>query len=212
MSSPIRPTTNRVADVLLRGHTRPVRARVHWPRPTHLAPAPAMLVLFTDSSPDGGEAAHLCGLLGVVTLSASPATLAEALATMEWAADHAADLGADHRRLVIAGAGMAANLAAAVSLHARDNGWPPILRQVLIQPSRHCLPRQERPLVGVAPATVVTIGHQQRLPVWLRDVSDEREHVHGTHADAALGQLARSLRNVLDTPPPPTTSRRTRTS
>ncbi len=209
MSPPVASTTNRVADVLLRGHARPVRARVHWPNPTHPAPVPALLVLFTASWPDGGEAAHLAGLLGVVTLSASPATVAEALATMEWAADHAADLGADPRRLVIAGTGAAANLAAAVSVQARDNGWPSIARQVLIQPCRDGLPGRARPSAGVAPATVITFG-EQHLPGWLRDVSDEVDHVHSTQADAALGHLARSLQHMLDAPQGPSTTRRPR--
>ena len=80
---------------------------------------------------------------------------------MEWAADHAHQLGADPDRLVVAGGG----LAAAVALHARDEGWPPLSRQVLIGPDLTGWPRWTADsLSGVAPATVVNApGYAARL-------------------------------------------------
>jgi acetyl esterase/lipase len=64
-------------------------------------------------------------------------------------------------------------LAAAVALQARDDGWPTLARQVLMLPgapgsqggstaARLVSPRRAPSLVGVAPATVLTIGEGRR--------------------------------------------------
>ena len=79
---------------------------------------------------------------------------------VEWAADHAIHVGADADRLVVAGGG----LAAAVALHARDEGWPRLARQVLIGPEGTGWPPPAADLSGVAPATVVDApGYAARL-------------------------------------------------
>ena len=184
-----------------RGADRRDRARVHWPSRLVHGGVPPLLVLFNDVSGDRDDAAELSRLLRVVALSATPTTLTGAIATMEWAADHAADLGADEQRLIIAGKGTGADLAAAASLHARHNRWPPIARQVLITPS--CDRRPERLLAVAAPTTVVTIGDDRRLPVWIRHGGTAVEHLHEASEAAALCALADSLRRVLDTPSPP---------
>jgi acetyl esterase/lipase len=51
-----------------------------------------------------------------------------------WAAEHAADLGIDPARIIVAGASAGGGLAAGVCLMARDRGTPPIAAQVLIGP------------------------------------------------------------------------------
>ncbi|MFI7523302.1 alpha/beta hydrolase [Micromonospora globbae] len=51
-----------------------------------------------------------------------------------WTAEHAADLGIDPARLVVAGASAGGGLAAGVTLMARDRGTPAIAAQVLIGP------------------------------------------------------------------------------
>jgi len=51
-----------------------------------------------------------------------------------WARDHAADLGVDGTRLAVAGDSAGGNLAAAVSLMARDRGGPTLRHQLLIYP------------------------------------------------------------------------------
>ncbi|UWE10669.1 alpha/beta hydrolase fold domain-containing protein [Actinacidiphila bryophytorum] len=51
-----------------------------------------------------------------------------------WVADHAADLGIDPARIVVAGASAGGGLAAGVTLLARDRGTPGIAAQVLIGP------------------------------------------------------------------------------
>jgi acetyl esterase len=52
------------------------------------------------------------------------AAVQDAATALEWAADHAAELDADPARLLVAGEGLGAGLAAAVCLHARDQGSP----------------------------------------------------------------------------------------
>ncbi|MBU6252003.1 MAG: alpha/beta hydrolase [Alphaproteobacteria bacterium] len=51
-----------------------------------------------------------------------------------WARDHAAELGIDGTRLAVAGDSAGGNLAAAVSLMARDRGGPALRHQLLIYP------------------------------------------------------------------------------
>ena len=201
MTSAVMPTSSRVAVVLLRGDDWRVRAHVHWPSRRIHGGVPPLLVLFNDGPDDRDDAAELCSLLRVVALSATPATLTGAIATMEWAADHAADLGADEQRLIIAGKGTGTDVAAAASLHTRHNRWPHIARQVLIAPSCDRLP--ERLLAVAAPTTIVTIGDDRRLPVWARHGGTAVEHLHEPTEATALGALADSLGRVLDAPSQP---------
>lgn len=63
-----------------------------------------------------------------------PAAVHDAWAATEWVAEHAAALGADPARLVIAGDSAGGNLAAVVAMLARDRGGPAIAFQVLIYP------------------------------------------------------------------------------
>ena len=55
----------------------------------------------------------------------------DALAALQWCADHGAELGGDPRRLILAGDRDAAGVVAALARHARDRGWPPIERIVV---------------------------------------------------------------------------------
>jgi acetyl esterase len=141
---------HRVADVLLRGPAGPLPARAYWPAGPEPLVAPPLLVLFPGdgSAPDGLEGADalcrgVCSYVGVVVLSvtyrsATPrsdgAAPEDATAAVHWAADHAAQLGADPGRLLVAGTGLGGGIAAAVAQQARDDGWPAIERQVSIHP------------------------------------------------------------------------------
>ena len=49
--------------------------------------------------------------------------------------EHAAELGADPSRLAVAGDSAGGNLAAVISLKARDEGGPPIIFQLLVYPA-----------------------------------------------------------------------------
>jgi len=62
-----------------------------------------------------------------------PAAVGDAWAATQWVAEHAAELGADPERLVVAGDSAGGNLAAVVALRARDAGLRLAL-QVLIYP------------------------------------------------------------------------------
>ncbi|HEV2370616.1 MAG TPA: alpha/beta hydrolase [Streptosporangiaceae bacterium] len=63
-----------------------------------------------------------------------PAAVEDCYAGLAWAAAHAAGFGADPDRLAVAGDSSGGNLAAAVTLLARDRGGPTIAHQVLVCP------------------------------------------------------------------------------
>jgi uncharacterized protein YndB with AHSA1/START domain len=113
-------TTSRpTADLHLRD-SAPIR--VTW-RGAAVVPPP--LVVHLGREPRIDEPA--------VVLAASGA--GDALRALEWCADHGAELGGDPRRLILAGEHSAAGLVAALARHARDRGWPPIERIVLVSTS-----------------------------------------------------------------------------
>jgi acetyl esterase len=156
----------RVADVQLRGPGGALAARAYWPAPQDPVTAPALLVLLPGRDSDDVDAVDAlcrgaCADIGVVVLSATyraardphDAVLADALATVHWAADHAAELGADPGRLLLAGAGSGGRVAAAVARRARDDGWPAVEHQVSIRQDtalqmRQALARSLRPALG----------------------------------------------------------------
>src|SRR3984885_11444616 len=60
-----------------------------------------------------------------------PAPVEDCFAGLEWTAKHAAELGIEPGRLLIAGASAGGGLAAAVALLARDRGGPALIGQML---------------------------------------------------------------------------------
>jgi hypothetical protein len=99
-------SARRIADVQLRGR---MHARVYWPPPAG-APLP-LLVLFA-----AGYA-----LPGIVVLASCPDDADQAVATVEWAADHASELDAAATPLLVGGS---PELVAAVLDRAAEQGWP----------------------------------------------------------------------------------------
>lgn len=170
------------ATLRLRGHTAPVQAGVHWPAPASRAAgrtaAAPPLVFFGGGAvargPNPADAVcrTLSSVAGVVVVSvpdmvSTPDAFRDAAAVVEWVADHGAELAADPDRLLVAGQGAGCRLATSVTLHARDHGWPPLLRQILIFPdlsprpadggSRDVAAALPLPsMAGVAPAAVLT--------------------------------------------------------
>lgn len=64
-----------------------------------------------------------------------PAAADDCYAATQWAAAHAAELGADARRLAVGGDSAGGNLAAVVAQMARDRGGPGLVFQLLIYPA-----------------------------------------------------------------------------
>jgi len=64
-----------------------------------------------------------------------PAAVDDAFAALEWVAREAATLGVDGSRIAVAGDSAGGNLAAVVSLMARDRGGPNIALQLLVYPA-----------------------------------------------------------------------------
>jgi hypothetical protein len=203
-AGPTGPTVRRVAGVLLRGRRGRLPARAYWPSHPGPGPAPALLVLFTGvAEPAGLDVVDrlcrgLCAGAGLQVLSVSHREPRDATAATHWAADHAADLGADPGRLLVGGVGAGARAAAAVVREARDEGWPVVVRQVLVRPVLQS-PRPDplgpdgdgdgvEPVPGLAPATVVTVDGVDG-PVGTR-VDDGWEHAALLrHAGVAVDEL-----------------------
>src|SRR5207302_8566145 len=72
-----------------------------------------------------------------------PAAVDDCFAATEWVADNGASLGIDPRRLAVGGDSAGGNLAAVVSLLARDKGVPRIAYQLLIYPATDAAMRHD---------------------------------------------------------------------
>ncbi|MBP0449338.1 alpha/beta hydrolase [Kitasatospora sp. RG8] len=111
---------------------------------------PALLYLFgggwTLGSPDTSDAIcrRLTNAVGCVTASVGyrlapehpfPAAVHDCRAAAHWLAGHAADLGIDPGRLAVGGDSAGGNLAAALTLLARDEGGPALRHQLLVYPN-----------------------------------------------------------------------------
>ncbi|MFD3549888.1 alpha/beta hydrolase [Streptomyces sp. NPDC058655] len=99
--------------------------------------------LMGDLDTEHPWAARIAASSGAVVISVGyrlapehpyPAALDDAYAVLEWAVAHAAELGVEPDRIAIGGHSAGANLAAAVTLWARDRQGPLIRFQLLNQP------------------------------------------------------------------------------
>jgi acetyl esterase len=64
-----------------------------------------------------------------------PAAPEDAYAATRWVAEHGSEIGGDPHRIAVAGDGAGGNLAAVVTLMARERGTPHLIFQLLIYPS-----------------------------------------------------------------------------
>ncbi len=64
-----------------------------------------------------------------------PAAVDDCFAAVSWVASHAAELGLDPARIAVGGDSAGGNLAAAVTLLARDHGGPALAHQLLVYPN-----------------------------------------------------------------------------
>jgi hypothetical protein len=150
---------DRIADMQLRGSTRPLPVRVYWPGQSTRGPAPLLVFCMAGA----GAEAWCRGLssnpgLVVLSVGSDAASGHDGTDVLEWAAEHAAELGGDPGRLLVAGERAGAAVAAAVALEVRDQGWPPLTRQVLINAG----PIPWLPVAGIAAASVVTVADDPR--------------------------------------------------
>jgi acetyl esterase len=141
------PDVEAVEDRVITGPGGDLPVRIYTPD----APAPRPVVAFFHGGgfvicsveTHDGLARRLANATGAVVVSVEyrlapevrcPDSAEDCYAATVWAHEHAAELGADPDRLIVAGDSAGGNLAAVVALMARERGAPPITRQVLVYP------------------------------------------------------------------------------
>jgi acetyl esterase/lipase len=101
------------------------------------------MVIGTNRGAEAAEALGWARELGLVLVSVEyrlapenphPAPVEDCYAGLVWTAEHAAELGIDPDRIVIAGVSAGGGLAAAIALLARDRGGPAPAGQLLLCP------------------------------------------------------------------------------
>lgn len=136
-----------VADRTIPGPAGDIPVRVYTP--AGRAPLPLLVYFHGGGWVLGSLATHdgvaraLANGAGCVVVSVDyrlapehryPAAAEDCYAATRWCADHAAELGADAKRVAVAGDSAGGNLAAVVALMARDRGGPPLVFQLLTYP------------------------------------------------------------------------------
>ena len=144
---PPAPDVAAVAERTVHGPGGVLRLRIYTPS----RPGPNPLVVFFHGSgfvvcsldTHDGMCRRLCHGAACVVVSVDyrlapearfPAATEDCLFATKWAADHAAELGADPARIVVAGDSAGGNLAAVTALRVRDEGGPRLSGQLLIYP------------------------------------------------------------------------------
>ena len=106
--------------------------------------------------------------------------------------------------MILAGVHAGAAIAATLAVRARDDGWPDVMHQLLVEPRFSAAP-PTTPLAGVAPASLV--GGDEGSRAYSRRLRQAGVPVtHVRHADLA-GRLAEvigvpTLRDSPDGPSP----------
>ncbi len=141
------PTMYDVAERTITGRSGDIPVRIY--RPTAQQPAPLVVFYHGGGFVLGDLNSHdmMCRRIaqssGAIVLAVDyrlapehpyPAAVEDAYDALCWAAEHGAAIGADTSRIAVAGDSAGGNLAAAVSLMARDLNNPRIALQVLIYP------------------------------------------------------------------------------
>ena len=137
----------RVVNRTIAGPGGALHIRLYYPKGT--GPLPALLYFHGGGWVIGGIATvdatcrALANMAGCVVASVEyrlapehkfPAALDDAVAATAWVAREAADLGIDGARVAVGGDSAGANLAAVVAITARNDGWSPLVAQLLVYP------------------------------------------------------------------------------
>jgi acetyl esterase len=147
---PHRPV-GRIEDREIPGPAGPLSLRIYWPSAAEGNGRPRPVIVFLhgggwvlcnldshDAACRGLTNATDCVVVSVDYRLAPehkfPAALQDSFAATQWVSEHAAELGADPSRLVVAGDSAGGNLAASVCLMAKDLGSFRPAYQVLIYP------------------------------------------------------------------------------
>ena len=140
-----------VTDRYIPGPTADLHVRIYRPAPN--GPLPAVIYLhgsgWVVGTIDNADTAvrAFANRSGCVFVAVNyqkapehpyPAALDDTYATVEWLHANAAALGIDPARIGVAGDSAGGNLAAAVTLRARDQQGPAIAHQLLIYPALDC--------------------------------------------------------------------------
>ncbi|HMF84268.1 MAG TPA: alpha/beta hydrolase [Acidimicrobiia bacterium] len=141
------PEVAAVEDRVIPGPGGDLLVRIYTPE----APAPRPAIAFFHGGgfvicsieTHDGLARRLANAIGAVVVSVEyrlapdvrcPESAEDCYAATVWTHEHAAELGADPDRLIVVGDSAGGNLAAVVTLMARERGAPPITSQVLVYP------------------------------------------------------------------------------
>ena len=137
----------RVEDRTIPRPAADVPVRVYWPSLDQGLPVMAFFhgggFTICNLDTHDGQCRAIANRTGAIVVSVDyglapehrfPAPVEDCYAATRWLADHAAELGGDAARLAVAGDSAGGNLAAAVTLAARERGGPAIRFQLLVYP------------------------------------------------------------------------------
>ena len=133
--------SHRIADMQLRGNTSAVPVRVYWHRQpsSHRAPLLVFCMVGTGADTACQTLAEDAGLV-VLAVRCDLAGIHDGMNVLDWAADHAAELGGDPARLLIGGEGAGAAVAAAIAREAQARHWPRVVCVDELRDLRRFLP------------------------------------------------------------------------
>ncbi|WNF25397.1 alpha/beta hydrolase [Streptomyces sp. C11-1] len=139
---------HQVTDETFAGPGGPLPVRIY--RPSGEGPLPVLVYFFgggwTLGSIETGDAIcrSLANAVGCLTVAVGyrlapenkfPAAPDDCFAGVRWAVEHAERFGGDSTRVAVGGDSAGGNLAAAVTLMAREAGGPELLAQLLVYPN-----------------------------------------------------------------------------
>ncbi len=143
------PRILKIQEKTIPGSGGGIPIRIYYPKQGNSGPLPVVMYYHgggwsigdLDSHDDICRIiAHMCGVLVISTdyrrapEHRYPAAIEDAFAALLWARDNAGTLGADSYRIAVAGDSAGGNIAAVVSLKARERDRSLIRSQVLIYP------------------------------------------------------------------------------